>query len=70
MTPLIEDHVHSLGQVVHGAIGCHSWVPLITEPEGEAHGQRREALEEKGTHSDHRVVGKQDKASSLMLSDT
>lgn len=31
---LIEDHVHSLGQVVHSAISRHRWVPLITGPEG------------------------------------
>lgn len=32
--PLIEDHVHCLGQVVHSAVGCHGRVPLIAEPEG------------------------------------
>lgn len=32
--PLAEDHVHGLGQVVHGAVSRHSWVPLIAGPEG------------------------------------
>lgn len=32
--PLIEDHVHSLSQVVHGAVSRHRWVLLVTGPEG------------------------------------
>ncbi len=34
LVPLIEDDVHSLGQVVHGAVSSHRWVPLITGPDG------------------------------------
>ena len=32
--PLVEDRVHSLGQVIHGAVGRHRWVLLVAGPEG------------------------------------
>lgn len=39
--PPVQDHGHSLGQVVHGAICCHRWVPLIAGPEGEVEVEAR-----------------------------
>lgn len=60
LPPLIEDHVHSLGQVVHGAVGGHRRVPLVAGPEeGEAEshdkghaGNRNKAVNKKDKQSD------------------
>ena len=59
--PLVEDHVHSLSQVVHGAVSRHRRVLLIAGPEGgEAKSTRLRIWEETGTNSLHARLGKQE----------
>lgn len=56
--PLTEDHVHSLGQVVHSAVSRHRRVPLVAGPEGGEANTHNEA--HPGKNSCHTTVGKQE----------